>query len=474
MRVELPIVGGYEKQDPAQATPADTVNMSVALAQGDKAVFLEVPGLSLDNGKEFLTDGGVRRLAANSLNNYMHAVVGNTIYRLDEALNYSIGAKFTSNSGYVGIDDLNNEVLFVDGSEGFVFNKTTSLYSQVSASWFPTLPVDCVGFGNRFFAIEGESNKIKFSDQGTALTGSSLNEFEITTYPDEATALFVLGGRLYVFGKRCTEVWVLQGGNFPVARDESLVMEYGCIAPGAIASESGVMCWVGYNKEGVTSVIASEGGMPSRISTSEVEIELQNYTNPDDVRSFMYINKGNLFYQLNFTQDNASWLYNFTSKTWSRLTYKSKGRHRANCFAYFNGKKYVGDYELPYLYDFSDKYESDNGIAINRKRITNSFYVNNGKPFSLRKLRFVIEQGVGTENGNNEKPQLMIRISRDNGATFGNQLRKEIGILGNTNSHTEFYQLGYFEYGTLTIEIEFYNVTRFAIMKCYAEVSNAN
>jgi len=100
--------------------------------------------------------------------------------------------------------------------------------------------------------------------------------------------------------------------------------------------------------------------------------------------------------------------------------------------------------------------------------------VNNGKPFSLRKLRFVIEQGVGTENGNNEKPQLMIRISRDNGATFGNQLRKEIGILGNTNSHTEFYQLGYFEYGTLTIEIEFYNVTRFAIMKCYAEVSNAN
>lgn len=469
MPTELPIVGGYEKIDPRQVCPADTVNLSVTIAQGDKPIFLETPGLSSNDGVKFSTSGGVRNTYATSLNDYMQVIVGNTIYRVDSALNYSLGIKLTTNTGYVGIDDLPNEIIFVDGSYGYLLNKTTSNYSQISSGDFPTLPYDAVAFGNRFFVANEDG--ISFSAQGDGTSWNTLDRFEITTYPDKPTSLFVFNGRLFVFGRRCTEVWVLQGGDFPVARDEGLVMEYGCISPGAIASEGGIMVWIGYNKQGITSVVASEGGSPTRISTAEVERELQNYVNPADVRSFMYLNHGNLFYQINFTQDNASWLYNFTSKTWSRLAYKDNDRHRANCFTYFLGKKYAGDYQLPILYSFNENNKSDDGVAIKRKRITNVLYPNNGEAFNLRMLRFIVEQGVGTESGNDDQPQIMLRVSRDSGATFGNQLRKEIGRLGQVSCHTEFYQFGYFEYGTLVLEIEYYGQTRFAIMKCYAEIS---
>jgi hypothetical protein len=471
MRVELPIVGGYDKQNPLQASPADTINMYVGLGQGDKQIFQETPGLNLTDGIDFSTTGGVRKAFATPISDYMHVVVGSKIYRIDSALHYSFGYILTSGTGYVGVDELQNEVIFVDGSFGYIYTKSTSTYAQIVSGSFPTLPIDCVSFGNRFFVPKGNTNELYYSEQGDGFTWSTLNRIDITTVPDNITSLYVLNGRMYVFGKRSAEVWVLQGGNTPVARDESLTLEYGCVAPGAISSEGGIMAFIGYDKLGVTSIVATSGGMPERISTPEVEKEIQTYDDPEDVSSFMYLNNGNLFYQINFTTDDASWLYCFTTKTWSRLTYKDDERHRADCFVCFLGNNYVGDYNLPYLYAFSTDYLSDNDVAIRRKRITNAIYLNDGDPFTVRSLRFYIQQGTGQESGDDMDPVLMLRISHDNGATWGNQLMRPIGQLGQTNAHTIFYRIGFFKYGTITLEIEHYNKCKMAIMKCYAEVT---
>jgi hypothetical protein len=470
MLVSFPISGAYEKSDPVEASPSDLLNLYETKVGEDRLALFSTPGLNLDNGARFIADGGVRNMYVSRLTPNMHVVVGEYIKQIDSAFNVVNSASLTTNEGYVGIDDTNNEIMFVDGSEGVIFNKTTNIYTKITSPSFPDLPADVVVFGGRFYVIKGGTDEIYFSDINDGTVWNTLNKFKITTTADEAVSLAVMGGRLYVFGKQVTEVWVLQGGSFPVARDESIVLEYGCVSAGVVKSEGGLMCWVGYDKEGITSVVTSEGSMPTRISTHVIERELQSYGVVNDARAFMYIEKGNLFYQLNFTVANKSWLYNFNTTSWSRLAYKDDDRHRAECYAFFNSKKYVGDFKRPYIYSFSNDNYVDSEVAIKRLWVSQILLPNKTKPFICRMIRLIVEQGVGTESGDNERPRLMLRISRDGGITFGNQLARYIGNLGRTQKHTEFYQLGLFEYGSIVLEVSFYNRTRFAIIGCAMEI----
>jgi hypothetical protein len=471
LNVELPIIGEYAKKDPLVFAPDDTLNLYLSENKNGEKGLLGTPGLDGGSGIKFNNSGGVRQMYVSRLSANMHTVVGSVIYQIDSALNKIFGTNLDTNAGYVGIDDDRTQMLFVDGNAGYLYDKSTNIYTKITDPQFPVLPIDVAAFGDRFYVIENDSNKIAFSDIKNGNSWNTLDEFKITSYPDNAVGLEVLHGHLFVFGRRCTETWVLQGGEFPIALDESLVMEYGCIAAGTIAKEAGIMGWVGYDKQGITSVVVSSGGHPTRISTPEIERILQSYSIVDDARAFMYLEKGNLFYQLNFTAENQSWLYCFTTKSWSRLAYKDSDRHRAQCYAFFKGKKFVGDYENSIIYEFKSNYYSDDGIAIKRKRTTSVLYPNKGKPFCCQYLRFIVEQGVGAESYPNDDPKIMLRISRDSGATFDNQIRKVIGKLGQTRIETEFYRLGYFRYGSIVIDVEFYNMTDFSLLKCYSEIT---
>jgi len=469
--IEIPVGGGYGKADPMQASPADLLNMyDISTHDGKHKLFI-TPGLDSSNGLNFGRSGGIRNTYISRLVDNVQVVVGDRIVQVDPGLNIIPGITLTTSQGYVGIDDTKTDIVFVDGVKGYRYNKSTNIYTELNIAGFPSLPQDVAAYGDRFYVIKGDSNEIYYSGIDDPTDWNTLNRIDITTYPDDAVAVHVFRGRLYIFGRRVTEVWVLQGGESPVARDESLVLEYGVVNPGVIASEGGIMTWIGYDKQGITSVVASEGGSPRRISTPDVEKEFQSYDIVTDARGFMYIENGHLFYQINFTTANRSWLYCFNSRTWSRLAYKDEDRHRAQTHVFFNGKKYVGDYELPILYDFNNEYFSDDGVGIKRKWISNIFIPNNGDPFSVQQVRFFIQQGVGLETGKDEEPALLLRVSRDSGVTFANQLSSYIGQLGLTDAHTEFYRLGYFEYGSMVLEAEFYNQTNFAIMNCFAEVT---
>lgn len=469
--VEIPIGGGYGKADPSQASPADLLNMyTIGTHDGKNKLFI-TPGLDSSNGINFGGAGGIRNTYISRLIDNVQVIVGSRIVQVDPGLNIIPGIEITTSNGYVGIDDTKTDIVFVDGVKGYRYNKATNIYSELNIAGFPSLPQDVAAYGDRFYVIKGNTNEIYYSGIDDATDWNTLNRIDITTYPDDAIALHVLRGRLYVFGRRVTEVWVLQGGAVPVARDESLVLEYGVVNPGVIASEGGIMTWIGYDKQGITSVVATEGGSPRRISTPDVEKEFQAYDVVTDARAFMYIENGHLFYQINFTNADKSWLYCFNSNTWSRLSYKDNNRHRAQTHVFFNGKKYVGDYALPILYDFNNAYFSDDGVGIKRKWVSNIIIPNNGDPFSVHQIRFYVQQGVGTETGKDEEPALLLRISRDSGVTFDDQMSSYIGQLGLTDAHTEFYRIGYSEYGSIVLEVEYYHQTNFGIMNCFMEIT---
>lgn len=472
MRNEFPVVGSYAKKFPLAFDPQDTLNMYTDYTDDQKSngALIYTPGLNLDNGLKIATSGGIRKLYTSKLTPYLHAFVGENIYFIDTALNYSFGYGMSSYTGYVGIDETLDQLLAVDGVKGYLIVKNPVAYSVVTSGAFPTLPIDVASFGGRFYVMQSDTGDIYFSGVNDGTTWNTLNKFSITSYPDKNVALRTLNGMLFVFGTRCVEIWVLQGGYFPVARNESLFIEYGCASAGSISIENGVMIWLAYDKQGVTSVVATKGGVPERVSSIEIERLFQDYTDVSDASAFMYWENGILFYQLNFTSENASFLFNLNTKEWSRLAYKDNDRHLGNTISFFNGKKYIGDYTNPYIYDFSSNYYSDNGTAIRRQRVTSVFYPNNGEPFICQQLRFVFQQGTSNETGKDIDSQMIIRISRDNGQTFGNHLNIELGKLGSTMFHSEIYKLGLFEYGSIVIEFEFYNFTKFNVLKAFIDI----
>lgn len=475
MRFPLAINGGYNKNNPLQFNPADTLNLFLDNYKGEdnqpRNILSATPGLDLENGFTIATEGGVRKLYTSTQSNYIFAIVGRNVYAIDSGLNYIFGIELATKTGYIGIAETDSELLIVDGVNGYVVDKENLIFTKITDTAFPKLPLEVAVLGDRFFVINQEDNFIYFSEINDGDTWSTLNKFKLTTYSDVPVAIKVLQGRLYVFGQRSTEIWILQGGSFPVAPDISAFIDYGCADRGTVAVRKDVLIWLGYDSEGVTSVLATKGGIPKRISSTELENVLQKYVVVNDSTSFMYWHDGILFYQLNFTVENSSWLFNLKNETWTRVGYKDKDRHRGQTITFFNGKNYMGDYQNPYIYEFSGNYYSDNGIAIKRKRITDVFYPNKGQPFTCRHLRIVVQQGIGLEN-NNEKdyiPQILVRFSRDNGATFGNQMHLKVGRKAQTRIITEIDRLGLFEYGSIVLDMEFYNFTHFNLLEAWVE-----
>jgi len=196
MKVELPINGGYEKTDPLQFVPSDTVNLYLDMTPTKESVLSSTAGLNLENGISLSTQGAVRQLYSSKLTEYLFSVVGNIIYAIDSGLNYIFGIKIGTDQGYVGVGETVDEMLMVDGVKGYVINKETLVFTEITDPDFPSLPKDVVAFGNRFYVID--NSNAYYSGVNDGLSWNTLNKFTITSYPDTIVAIKVLDGRLYL------------------------------------------------------------------------------------------------------------------------------------------------------------------------------------------------------------------------------------------------------------------------------------
>ncbi len=60
----------------------------------------------------------------------------------------------------------------------------------------------------------------------------------------------------------------------------------------------------------------------------------------------------------------------------------------------------------------------------------------------LRRLEFLCQQGVGLSTGQGSAPVLMLRLSRDGGSTWGNEIQMNVGPIGRYDFRTYVNNLG--------------------------------
>lgn len=473
------IIGGTEKSEYPEFNPNLTVNMFQVLDSSAffKKALYPTPGLSQKTGETFQLGGenlGGRN--AHLFKNAIYAVFKNTIYRIIGSivdnklkLTHSVIGRIETETGHVGIENNNTQIMFVDGISGWVYDTTTGNFTKITDPNFPIGASDLTLLANRFVVNKGETETFYYSSLGDGLSWTDPgfgNFFSMDSYADVIVGFEVLNGKMFILGQNSTELWYATGGTVAPYRPQKPTFEFGCAAVGSIAKAFGVLVWLSQTRNGVGTIVATTGGALTPISNDALNNEIDTYDDVSDATAYFYRNEiGHIMYTINFTSANVSWMYDFNTKVWSKLTSEGDNRHLANGHVYYKSRHFVLDYKSPIMYEMSKNFYDDNGIGIKRQRIFQlnklvlelSYYHNtpliilgavgnitNTAFFKviLNFIRFYLKQGVGASEGNDIDPVIKLRCSLDGGVSYGNEIPAEIGKLGQRMWQSEFRKIG--------------------------------
>lgn len=341
-----------------------------------------------------------------------------------------------------------------------------------------------------------------FSNNGELQQGS------ITAHPGNIVACRTLHRRLFLFSENYTEVWENQGlgTNLPLRRNNSLLIEYGTPSAASIATGFDIMIFLSQDQGGLGAIMEVAGTQATPISPQSLDYQLAQYAadgNISDASAFLVKENGLIFYRLNFTNANHTFVYNVTQSTresllWHEEETLSGNRHAGENHAYFNGINYIGAYNEPKLYVLDPNWYLNGTEKIRRMRIgapimppgqvrvrADRFQLDllqgskNSIIETLSDINIIDESGLPIlgEAGNNivdeneelvkseEDLSVFLSISKDSGQSYGYRNRAAMGKVGDRTYLTTWRKLGVIPKGQAFVpKIEFYNNGQFLIL----------
>lgn len=416
----------------------------------------------------------------------MAAGASNIVLTSGTAANYQVGIPVVFSGGSLPAE-------LVAGTTYYVVLVVNSTTIKVSA----TLN------GGAITSVAGGSGDIANNGQ--------LQQGSITSHPGNIVACRTLHRRLFLFSQNYTEVWENQGigTNLPVRRNNSLLMEYGTPAIASIRTGFDTMFFLAQDKDGLGSVMMVNGTQSIPISTRALDYQLAQYASElavSDACGVLIKENGIIFYRLNFTAANHTYVYNVTqsdptqdqTKFWHEEELLNGDRHPAQTHGYFNGKNYFGDYQSPILYYVDNSLFTNNGEAIHRMRISRSIVPPGYQRTRIDRLQIDLLQGTidlinesdipiplltedgftllteddepilleqGLRVGDFVSPVVFLSISKDGGQNYGYKLQAPMGEVGQTTFRTLFRKLGVIPRGQgFVTKLEFYDPVPFQVL----------
>ena len=439
------------------------------------------------------------------------------------------GPDFTANTGnsFLATSGGSPNLVLSSGTTAFYQVGTTIQFNTTGGGTLPT-GTPAISAGTTYYVtsvVNSTTFTISATDGGTNITFSTtgmapiwvtnngqLQQGSITTHPGNIVACRTLHRRLFLFSAFYTEVWENAGigTNLPLRRNNALLMEYGSAAIGAIAVGFDKMFFLSQDRDGLGSVMEVLGTEAVPISNRALDFQLAQYAQNQqvaDCRGFLIKENGLIFYRMNFTLANHTFVYNVTlSKPnmdveqalllWHEEEQLDGTRHPAQTHSFLNGINFVGDYLKPTLYQVDPNTytngatDTTNGTAIRRMRITKAFVPPGYQRIRVDRLQVDLLQGqidkndvqffdldlftelsepIDTESGidiileqglalNNQSAQyLFLSISKDGGQTYGYEIRAPLGNIGQRTFRTLWRKLGTTKRGQAFVaKFEFY------------------
>lgn len=346
-----------------------------------------------------------------------------------------------TSTGNVVFADNGMEVVGVDGRSAYVAGYSVGSYTLTDME---TIPVADFPYGARTicclasrFVAEHPSYPGRFYWSGVAdySAWDALDYATAETVPDVLSGVYAHRGELLLFGTKSIEIWAPTGGAEVFARVGGAAVPWGLVAYSTIQPVEDALFFVG-RKGGEAEVCAMSGYNVQVVSTPDVELDI-NAAN-GALSALVLRSGGHTFYVLNTT--SKTWAYNVGMNEWSEWQ-TDGGRFAGEYAAIAYGRTNISDYRQYQFYGFDPDAYTDGDDAIVREVQTKHLAANLDR-LTVSSLALDVEVGVGLEEGQGSDPQIMLQVSRDGGHTWGNEIWRSLGALGDYARRVVWNRLG--------------------------------
>lgn len=294
-----------------------------------------------------------------------------------------------------------------------------------------------VSFVDGYFFFTYGSGKVQASGINTTAI-NSLDYASAESSPDPLVRGVGFRGQLFLFGNSTIEAWqnTANPTGFPFTR--STVIPRGLAGLNAVAGYEdgfvGSLLWAGSDN----IVYKLNGYDPFRISTHDVERDLQKLSDKSTLRAFVFMDSGHPFFVLK--SPIWTWVYDLLTSTWQERRSYGRLNWRAECGFFQWGEWLVGDELAGYVYRPSSEAFSEDAYPL-------IFDVTSGKTkdfparFSVPRVDFDFVSGVGSPSAVAD-PTVSISWSDDGGNIFSTPLVRPLGGEGHYGNRVSINRAG--------------------------------
>jgi hypothetical protein len=395
--------------------------------------FIGTPGLTT----KYTGAGEVRGI--HSAGGFLFAVIGNTVWRLTSSYAATNLGILPNSSGPVSMVHNESQLAIAHTSGWHWVTFSGAAIAAVAGS-----PAGSVlTYQDQYVLYTDVNGLFGLTALADLSTLSALDVADAEGAPDDLISIISDHREAWLFGTESTEIWSNTGASFfPFERAPGGFIEQGCAAKFSPAKLDNSVFWLGVDRNGQGIVYRSNTYIPQRISTHAIEYAINQYSTIADAIGWSYQEEGHNFYCLAFPTGNATWVYDTAAQGWHQRGWLDANglvnRHRANCYATFNGKHVIGDWQNGNIYEMSLDVYYDAGDEIYRERAFVLPDTENNKS-RIDTLELMAAQGDGSDS---IQSKVWLQVSRDNGQNWGYQRLINMGAIGQTMARLRWRRLG--------------------------------
>lgn len=418
--------------------------------QGEKTqvVAIGIPGLDLfaDFGGS-PTRGEPIEVQQNSLG---YLVNTGTFWEINNAAVMTSRGTLLTTSGNVMMAHNGTVILVIDGTYGYVYTIATTTLAQIVDPQFPANPTS-VTWQDGWFIVGFDDGTFYISPDGVAWDGLDFATAE--SDPDRLIRVVADHGELIMFGDISTEFWADSGAaDFPYSKLKGANAEWGLAARWSAAKFDNSIAFLCKNRLGEVMVGRMQGHSVTPLSTPDLATIINAYATTSDATAFSYMLGQHPMYQINFPSVGASWLFDGLTNEWTKMKSYGMTGHRCAFGTQYLSRTVLTDAANGKLYKLNPLTYTENGETIEGE-IIGEHWDSELQRFVIDKLRIDMEVGVGTTSGQGSDPQLMVQFSRDGGKSWGTEIWRSFGALGDYKKIVEILRCGLFRRATVKLRI---------------------
>ena len=397
--MKIPFLGGAYEGRSSNVSPETCINLFYEKGKNGESLVGTAGSTLLVTPKAGEVRGGI------AYNNLAYFVVGNTFYEINSAGTATSRGTINTTSGRVSLahngvrPSANQQIMIVDGTDGYIYNNATSTLSQISDTDFVSSDSVVYIDGYFIFAQNGGSDRFWLTEQydGTSILGTDFATAEGS--PDAIQSLIADNRELFIFGEDTLEVWYNSGDtDNTFQRFQGGFKQHGCVAKDSPARFDNSVIWLSRNDRGDGQIsMLGEGYQPRVVSSVELNYQISTYSNIESAFGYSYQHEGHEFYVLTFPTSNVCWVYDASTQEWHQRGHTINdelGRERYNCHVFAFGEHLFGDYLNGNIYKLDGTIGTFNGARVPRERTTLSVSDEEDRR-RLSSIQLDMEEGSG-------------------------------------------------------------------------------